>query len=383
MDMTIIALRQTELGFDCYADTLISFAGAASLNFYCKLLILPVKYRLSVSGLISSNTAQLGMAISGNLAAATAVFTILSGTLQSLHKYGTGAAPKDIDIINHAMEVADVVYEDTRSLGKNGLFEFFLFGICPREKRPFAVKIFTDLGRSGRYEISARNCGLGVGQLSLLGSGEVAFGKYIQENNGNGPEFSELFFRFIQSGEVKSVGGKPQVMVLESGEISIEPVLIGAEDGESCDIFHSGYKVGGYDAVGDYGIGLKLRGFNMDLFERRQALKAEGYNPDDENLSVSQVNQSIIQVQIDRHGGKGLATPVTGTLSITQSNRPKHGTFASYRCSSCAYLVKVFMLPDGVKRGPFKDQLKLSVICPACRETTLCRANSYQREIIA
>ncbi len=381
--MTILALRQTELGFDCYADTLISFAGAAGLNIYCKLLILPVKYRSTEKGRTKSNTAQLGMAISGNLAAATAAYTILSGTLQSLHMHGKGSAPEEIDFVNHATQVATEVYEDTRSLGEGGLFGFFLFGLCPRKRRPFAVKILTDLGESGRYEICVRNCGLGVGQVSLLGSGAVAFQKQIEINDGNGPEFSELFFRFIQSGEVKSVGGKPQVMVLENGEISIEPVLIGADNGESCDIFHSGYRVGGYGAVGEYGIGLRLRSFNMGHFERRQALKGEGYDPDDVNLTVGQINQSVVQVQIDRHGGKGLATLITGTLSIAESNRRKHGAFASYACSSCSYLVKAFVLPEDAKRGFFKNQLKFGVTCPVCHKTTLCRANSYQKEIIA
>ncbi len=322
------------------------------------------------------------MAISGNLAAATAVYTIMSGTLQSLHRHGESNAPSAIDVINHAKQVAAEIYEDTRSLKEHGLFGFFLFGMCPKTRKPFAVKISTELGEVGRFEVTVRNCALGVGQISLLGSGVSAFQKMIEENDGHGPEFSELFYKFVSSGVVRSVGGKPQILALEHGEISIEPVLIGSEDGSNCDIFYSGYKVGGYDAVGEYGIGLRLRSFNMELFERNHALRGEGYDPEDSGLSVEQVNQSLIQVQIDRHGRTGLAIPHTGIISITESNRRKQGEFASYRCSHCDYLIRAFLLPEGIKRGFFRNQLKFSVACPLCQENSLCQANSYEKESI-
>ena len=240
------------------------------------------------------------MAIAGNLAAATSVYTILSGICQSLHSHDASQPPKVVDFINLALRISHSVYEDVRALGDTGLFGFFLFGSDIKSGVPFAVKISTELSNTGVYEVSARNCALGEGQISLLGSGADEFKATIAVNNGVGSSFPDLFYDFVKSGKVPTVGGMPQMLVATSQGVSIEPVLIGSSDGESCSIFHSGLRMDGYNSVGEFGVGLFLRSFNMELFERKQALKDEGYNANDESLSVGQVNQAILQMLLNR-----------------------------------------------------------------------------------
>lgn len=90
----------------------------------------------------------------------------------------------------------------------------------------------------------AKNCALGPGQISLLGSGAEKFSEVIKANDGSGSEFSELFCKFVTSGDEKTVGGLPQVLVATVGDVSIEPVLIGSDDGDA-KIYHSGLEMAG------------------------------------------------------------------------------------------------------------------------------------------
>lgn len=108
--MTLIALVQTANGFDCYADSMVNFAGAAKLEICCKTLILPVSYRTTLRAKVTRREHKLGMAIAGNLANVTAVYTIMAGAAQSLHSHETNSPPKSVDLVNLAHRIPCAVF---------------------------------------------------------------------------------------------------------------------------------------------------------------------------------------------------------------------------------------------------------------------------------
>lgn len=375
--MTIIALVQTQDGFDCYADSLVSFTGATRLEIYCKVLILPVSYRWTQNGKTARFEHKLGMAISGNLAAATAVYTILSGVLQSLHSHQARRAPKISDIINLTVKVASEVYEGVRALDEKGLFGFFIFGHEIEKSQPFAYRVSTEKAASGQYEVIATNVLLKEGQISVIGSGSDGLRKLIVENNGRGPLFPDLFYQFVKSGSVPSVGGMPQMLLARPKAVTIEPVVIGSDDGLTAAVYHSGLNVDGYNTVGDYMVGLQLRGFNMDSVHRAEAIRAAGYDPSSHELPVEKENQAVLQWFLRIKSRHGEVMKYDGVISISEPDRFFDEKYLSYACKDCGAFSKVLHRVPHLKSKPFKDDLFFKIRCNACGADFLEKANSF------
>lgn len=375
--MTIIALVQTKDGFDCYADSLVSFTGATRLNIYCKVLIVPVSYRFTVSGRTVALDHKFGMAISGNLAAATAVYTILSGVLQSLHSHDTRSPPRIEDIVKLTARIAAEVYDDVRALGENGLFGFFLFGHDIEERKPFAYQISTDLSDTGKYEISVRNSAQGEGKIALLGSGSDSFRQTLAENDGHGPRFPDLFYKFVTSGIVATVGGMPQVLLARSKAVTIEPVIIGTDDGLNATVYHSGLNVDGYKTVGDYMVGFEIRGFNMDRVHTVEALKQAGYDPVVDDPPVGKVNQALVQWRLGIDSQYGEKVNYHGVMPISKPDRIGEDKYLSYECRNCKEYSRILQRVPRLKSKPFRDDLDFIIKCDACDQEFTSRANSF------
>jgi hypothetical protein len=322
------------------------------------------------------------MAISGNLAASTSVYTVLSGILQSLHAHGETDPPSSNDFVEIAKRVASSIYEGTRVLGENGLFGFLIFGFDIETNEPFVAKISTELSESKRYEILARKGTLDIDGVICIGSGEIEFTKLAKEENKNDQEklpLSELFYKFVRSGAVKSVGGLPQLLQVTSSDAVIEPVLIGSDDGSVAKIYHSGFEVDGYKSVGEYMVGLTLRGFNMGAAERVQALKDSGINTESELATVGEENQASIQFRLNVLSRHRTPLNLSGVATIAPPRRPRTKSNIGYKCPECNKVNFFFSLDHNVGPEIFSKDLSFCFECKRCKSSAKVGAICFLR----
>lgn len=317
--------------------------------------------------------------MAGNLAAATSFYTILSGCAQSLFAHGKPAYPSVEDISAFSKRIASEIYDDVRALGDGGFFGVLLFGFDFTDRVPFLIEIEPKLDSNGLYNITSKIHRPKESFLILKGSGKAALEKYISELSDQSEDFSEHFYRFVNSKIVKTVGGLPQVLVVNTHEALIEPVVIGSDDGSSSSIYHSGLNVDGYNLVGKYGVGRTMLGFNMGARHRYQALTDEGYDPNDPGLTIGQINQSMLQWLIRVHARQRSRVTHTGTATVAMPRNVGADRYIAYNCPSCNANTPIFRNHADILKHPFHDKLKFQIKCFACGNEFTSEANSFRK----
>jgi len=376
--MTLIALHYSAGRFRCYADSKISFGESNSLKKYCKVLSLPLIYRQTIGGKVITKSHNFGMGICGNLAAATAVYTIASGIFQSLHAHGESNAPELSHLMNFLLKIGRDVFEDICILGNSGLFGFIVFGFDITSKKPFVYKYGTVFDKNKqKIDLYNAECEVIENGVYLLGSGEEKFKEAMERGQKNHAHFADVFFQFVRSGEEPTVGGFPQLLIATQDGVTIEPVLIGDETGNAR-LIHSGINVDGYNTVGKYMIGLNIEGFNMEIAHRRAALKNAGYNPDDPNISVGEMNQAMLQFMIKIESRHGTKIDKIGTITVSRPRAIKDGKYYSYICRKCRTWHPIIKHEFQEGYQPFRSDLKFQILCNTCNETFIENATNFQ-----
>lgn len=387
--MTIITLYQHAGNFECYADTLISIPNTLGIRKYCKVLAVPIRWNNFVQDKVQTGRHSIAMAIAGNLAAATSVFTVASNVLQNLNSFDNSNRPHSEDIADFFLRLANEVYDEVRPLGQSASFGFFLFGFEVDSSKPFAFEISTStkpvrVGTEDKFAMVKRSIEIRNEGMDFLGSGAVDFQKYLVENNVNQSSMglAERFFYYVKSGTTPTVGGLPQILFATPEGVKIDPLLIGKDDGSHAEVTHSGMVVDGYNVVGPFNIGREMRGFNMAECKIVQALKDAELSTNKDEHSVGTVNRAVLDFELGIAARSQTALSINGFITVESPKEPKAGTYFGYCCHSCGCKNPIFKAVGDDSYQPFPQQVKVDVTCLNCSEVFRSDAQSFERLVL-
>lgn len=385
--MTIIALQYHKGRFLCLADTRVSRSGnnnkpRSLTDYFQKLGILPLKWGCGENEDIAFGRSELGVAFSGNVTVASAVYNLALSTFQNLYTFDSKALPPKLeDIAEHFRSLIQIIFDDTKAeLQENALIDTFIFGYCPRSKKAEAFQVGCSYSGS-TWKTEATKLELQENIAFAIGSGSQLFWGLKRKLHAEGKKvpIEKAFVSFVQSGADPACGGSVSALEADSNNVSLIPILLPVNDEKDFELFISGILRSDLGTVSNFDIGRTFIGIGIEDATNRQWLKKLGYDPDGPEITAKIKNLAAMQGVLTAASREKTKVKLSSDLPVEKVTPEKGNWYFSIVCQACYLFSPLLADPStGSNPTPFNEVYKISSTCIHCGENCSSPANELK-----